>query len=161
MEESDLKLVASEAPRDPEQLKASSQREGGELSASTRLGPVHLTVASLQRSIEYYLTSLGLKVLDASDDRASVGVGDRELLVLVEEPGARSSAGYTGLYHFALLVPERVDLARWLAHAARARIPLVCLSDHFVSEAIYLADPDSYFLTLIPSDSWSSTRTAF
>ena len=44
--------------------------------------------------------------------------------MLVEEPGARPAAGYTGLYHFALLVPERAELARWLAHAARDRVPL-------------------------------------
>src|SRR5581483_8060486 len=49
----------------------------------------------------------------------------RELLVLVEEPGAAPAVGHTGLYHFALLVPERADLARWLAHAIRDRVPLV------------------------------------
>ena len=49
---------------------------------------------------------------------AVLGTGDTELLVLVEEPGARPSDGHTGLYHFALLVPERIDLATWLAHAA-------------------------------------------
>lgn len=75
---------------------------------------------------------------------ASLGVGDRELPVLVEEPGARSSSGYTGLYHFALLVPDRPDLARWLAHAARTRVPLVGLPDHFVSEAVYLPDPNGH-----------------
>jgi catechol 2,3-dioxygenase len=64
--------------------------------------------------------------------------------VLAEAPGARPARGYSGLYHFALLVPERVDLARWLAHAAREQVPLVGLSDHFVSEAIYLSDPDEH-----------------
>jgi catechol 2,3-dioxygenase len=48
------------------------------------------------------------------------------------------------LYHFALLVPRRADLAAWLAHAARDRVALVGLSDHFVSEAIYLSDPDGH-----------------
>ena len=43
--------------------------------------------------------------------------------MLVEEPGARPAHGYTGLYHFALLLPERVDLARWLAHAGRDGVP--------------------------------------
>jgi catechol 2,3-dioxygenase len=51
---------------------------------------------------------------------------------------------HTGLYHFALRVPERVDLARWLAHAARDRVALLGMSDHFVSEAIYLTDPDGH-----------------
>ena len=143
MNQRDLDLVSGEAPRDPEELEAAAQRPG-ELPASTRLGPVHLTVAKLERSIEYYERAFGLALLDGSGAQVSLGAGERELLVLVEEPGARSSHGYTGLYHFALLVPERADLARWLAHAARARVPLVGLSDHFVSEAIYLADPDGH-----------------
>ncbi len=78
----------------------------------------------------------------SDDDRARLGAGQRELLVLAEETGARPAHGYTGLYHFALLVPQRHDLARWLAHAGRDGVALVGLSDHFVSEAIYLSDPD-------------------
>jgi len=70
---------------------------------------------------------------------------------------ARPSTGYTGLYHFALLVPERADLARWLAHAARDRVPLVGLSDHFVSEALYLSDPDGHGIEIYwdrPREQW-------
>jgi catechol 2,3-dioxygenase len=110
----------------------------------TTVGAVHLTVSDLERSLDYYGRTVGLDVLDDGTGRASLGAGDRELLVLVEEPGARPAAGYTGLYHFALLVPERQELAAWLAHAARDRVPLVGLSDHFVSEAIYLSDPDGH-----------------
>ena len=105
---------------------------------------MHLTVAELPRSVSYYRTVVGLELLEQHGDRASLGVGDTELLVLVEETGARSGTGYTGLYHFALLVTERDDLARWLAHAARDRVSLVGLSDHFVSEALYLSDPDGH-----------------
>src|SRR5690349_19975655 len=67
-----------------------------------------------------------------------------QLLVLIEEPGARPRTGHTGLYHFAMVVRRRSDLASWLAHAARDRVPLVGLSDHFVSEALYLSDPDGH-----------------
>src|SRR5690606_19849601 len=74
----------------------------------------------------------------------TLGVEGRQLLELVEEPGARPARGYTGLYHFALLLPERADLARWLAHVARERVPLQGASDHFVSEAVYLADADGH-----------------
>jgi catechol 2,3-dioxygenase len=140
----ELNLIAGNPPRDPEQLEAAEPRGTAELSASTTLGPVHLTVAELERSVDYYAKAVGLELLERSNGTASLGVPERELLVLVEERGATSSYGYTGLYHFALLVPERRDLARWLAHAARSRIPLVGLSDHFVSEAIYLADPDGH-----------------
>ena len=144
MHDPDLNLVAGEAPRDPEQLEASAVQVTGELSASTRLGPVHLTVSALQRSIDYYVEAVGLELLETSSRTASLGAGKRELLFLVEEPGVKSAAGYTGLYHFALLVPQRCDLARWLAHAAQTHLALVGLSDHFVSEAIYLADPDGH-----------------
>jgi catechol 2,3-dioxygenase len=81
-------------------------------------------------------------VLEQGGGEARLGAGGRELLHLTELPGAQPSTRETGLYHFALLVPDRTSLARWLAHAARDRVPLSGLSDHYVSEAIYLSDPD-------------------
>ena len=108
------------------------------------MGAVELSVSDLATSLDYYRTVIGLETLEAGNGRASLGVSGRELLVLVEEPGARSARGHTGLFHFALLVPQRADLARWLAHAARDRVRLEGLSDHNVSEAIYLRDPDSH-----------------
>jgi catechol 2,3-dioxygenase len=127
-----------------------------ELPETATVGAVHLTVSDLDRSVEYYRHSIGLKVLDRADGRASLG-GGSELLVLVEEPGARPVPRSTGLYHFALLLPERVDLARWLAHAARERVPLLGLSDHFVSEAIYLYDLDGHGIEVYadrPRERW-------
>jgi catechol 2,3-dioxygenase len=141
--EPDIDRVVTGAPRDPEELEATAPKPAN-LGASMRLGPVHLTVASLERSVEYYRSVVGLELLRSQAGQASLGADGRELLVLVEEPGARSSRGHTGLYHFALLVPDRHDLAAWLAHAARDRVSLVGLSDHFVSEAIYLEDPDGH-----------------
>lgn len=108
------------------------------------MGPVHVTVAELERSLAFYRQAVGLHVLESASGRASIGVDAEELLVLVEEPGARPAYGYTGLYHFAVLLPKRRSLALWLAHAARERVALQGLSDHFVSEAIYLADPDGH-----------------
>jgi catechol 2,3-dioxygenase len=130
-------------PRDPEEAAASAIHAVGAIPAETVMGPVHLSVADLGRSVAFYEQELGLGVRDRADDRVTLG-GDDDLLVLLERPGARPARGYSGLYHFALLVPERVDLARWLAHAARDRVPLTGLSDHFVSEAIYLDDPDGH-----------------
>jgi catechol 2,3-dioxygenase len=134
----------TEAPRDPEELEAVGAPASAEISALTSMGAVHLTVSDLERSLTFYSDVLGLVLLGRDDRRASVGAGERELLVLVEEPGARPAYGHTGLYHFALLLPERADLAAWLAHVARERIQLAGLSDHFVSEAIYLSDPDGH-----------------
>jgi catechol 2,3-dioxygenase len=128
-----------------------------EIADRTAVGAVHLTVADLERSLAYYREAIGLGVLEQADGRASIGAGERELLVLVEAAGARPAYGHTGLYHFALLLPERVDLARWLAHAGRDDVPLVGLSDHFVSEAIYLSDPDGHGIEIYwdrPREVW-------
>ena len=127
------------------------------LAPSTTVGPVHLTVSDLDRSLRYYREAIGLEALERTAGRASLGAGGRELLVLTEAPGARPVQGATGLYHFALLVPERVDLARWLAHAARDRVRLAGLSEHFVSEALYLSDPDGHGIEIYrdrPRDVW-------
>ena len=121
------------------------------------MGPVHLTVSDLERSLDYYRTVVGLEVLEQGDGRASLGADSTELLALVEEPGAEPSDGYTGLYHFALLVPDRPTLARWLAHAVRDQVPLTGLSDHYVSEAIYLRDPDRHGIEIYadrPRELW-------
>jgi catechol 2,3-dioxygenase len=150
-------------PPDPEELQAAAAQTRGEISPETTVGPVHLTVADLGRSIAYHQTVVGLRLLERDGGRASLGADGRELVVLVEEPGARPAGGYTGLYHFALLVPRRADLARWLAHAARDRVRLVGLSDHFVSEAIYLSDPDGHGIEVYwdrPREVWEGQVAA-
>jgi catechol 2,3-dioxygenase len=118
--------------------------EVGSLPAGTSVGAVHLTVADLPRSVDYYREAIGLRVLATDRGRASLGAGTTELLVLEERPGARPADGYSGLFHFAVRVPQRADLARWLAHAARDRVALTGVSDHYVSEALYLRDPDHH-----------------
>jgi catechol 2,3-dioxygenase len=118
---------------------------------------VHLTVSNLDASLAFYREAIGLDVLANADRVARLGAGTRELLVLVEQPGARPAHGYTGLYHFALLVPERTDLARWLAHSARDHVALTGLSDHFVSEALYAGDPDGHGIEIYwdrPREVW-------
>jgi catechol 2,3-dioxygenase len=120
------------------------------------MGPVELTVADLERSLDYYRRAIGLEVLERKNGRASLG-GDRELLVLDELTGAKPAPRNTGLFHFALLVPERRELARWLAHALRQQVPLTGASDHFVSEAIYLRDPDAHGIEIYadrPREVW-------
>jgi catechol 2,3-dioxygenase len=112
-----------------------------EIAPTTHMGPVELSVADLDRSLDYWQRVVGLRVLERDNGRASLGA-DVELVRFVEEPGAQPDDGHTGLYHVALLVPDRASLARWLAHAARERVELQGLSDHAVSEAIYLRDPD-------------------
>jgi catechol 2,3-dioxygenase len=133
------------------------------IAPTTRMGPVHLTVANLERSLAFYRQAVGLRVREQAAGRASLGTGTADLLVLVEVPGAPPAHGYTGLFHFAVLLPDRVSLARWLAHAVRERIPLQGLSDHFVSEAIYLADPDGHGIEIYadrPRELWDGLVAA-
>ncbi|HEV7134423.1 MAG TPA: VOC family protein [Gaiellaceae bacterium] len=113
------------------------------IAAQTHMGPVELSVADLDRTVAYWRDEIGLRLLERANGRASLGT-DTELLRFVEEPGAQPATGHTGLFHVALLVPDRPSLARWLAHAARDRTALAGLSDHAVSEAIYLRDPDHH-----------------
>jgi catechol 2,3-dioxygenase len=127
------------------------------LPGDLTLGPVALTVADLDRSLDYYGAAIGLRVLDQGDGRAALGTDGTPLLELTEIPGAPPADGYSGLFHFALLVPERVDLARWLAHAARDQVPMTGASDHFVSEALYLRDPDHHGIEIYwdrPREQW-------
>jgi catechol 2,3-dioxygenase len=127
------------------------------IAPDTTMGPVELTVADQDRSRRYYEQVIGLRVLEQAGATTSLGLDGTTLLVLVEEPGAEPALGHTGLFHFALLLPDRPSLARWLAHAGRNRVPLAGLSDHFVSEAIYLSDPDHHGIEIYadrPRSSW-------
>jgi catechol 2,3-dioxygenase len=113
------------------------------IAPETRMGPVELSVADLERSLDYWQRTVGLRLLERENGTASLGT-DAELVSLTEEPGAQPDLGHTGLFHVALLVPDRPSLARWLAHAAREGVQLTGLSDHAVSEAIYIRDPDHH-----------------
>jgi catechol 2,3-dioxygenase len=105
------------------------------------MGLVELSVSDLGRSLAYWQDAIGLRVLSRENGTAELGA-DTPLVRLVEESGARPALGFTGLFHVALLVRDRPSLGRFLAHAAREQIQLTGLSDHVVSEAIYLRDPD-------------------
>src|SRR3954470_6631886 len=112
------------------------------IAPATRMGSVHLTVSNLGRSLDYYQGIVGLQVHAREEGAARLGTGGEDLLVLYEQPGAEPAPRSTGLFHFALLVPSRHDLARWLVHAANDQIAMEGMSDHLVSEALYLRDPD-------------------
>ena len=138
----------------PASLALSSTRM--EIAPETHMGPVELTVADLDRTLDYWQRVVGLRVLAREHATASLGA-DRELVRVVEEPGAEPDHGHTGLYHVALLVPDRPSLARWLAHAARDQVELQGLSDHDVSEAVYLRDPDHHGIEIYadrPRELW-------
>jgi len=118
---------------------------GFRLADGTRVGGVRLQVADLRRSVDYYRNVIGLRVLATSADTASLGApaSDAPLVTLQAVPGTRPvpRRGTFGLYHFAILLPDRAALGRFVGHLA-ARGIYAGMSDHRVSEAIYLTDPD-------------------
>lgn len=127
------------------------------LPDTLRLGAVHLTVADAHRSTAFYQDALGLQVRAREDGRATLGAGADDLVVLHEEPGARPAGRHAGLFHVAFLHPSREELARALTRLTDHGVRLQGASDHGVSEALYLADPDGNGLELYadrPRDAW-------
>ena len=125
-----------------------------------RVGRVALAVADLERSISFYRDVIGLALLARDGDRAHMGAGDYAFLELYGEPGIRPVQRATGLYHFAILVPSRRDLAQTLYHLLQSDATLSGFSDHGVSEALYLRDPDDNGLELYwdrPREQWPRT----
>jgi catechol 2,3-dioxygenase len=134
---------------------------GFRLPAGTHPGRVRLQVSDLERSVAYYEHVLGLRVLSPpAGGQAELGPvdGARVLVELHERRGARPLQRHRsiGLYHFALLVPDRPVLGRFVQHAL-ARGAVSGMSDHLVSEAIYLWDPDGLGIEVYadrPRESW-------
>ncbi|HEU0053438.1 MAG TPA: VOC family protein [Longimicrobium sp.] len=118
---------------------------GYRLPDATRLGRVVLQVADLERSLAYYEGVLGFRALERGGGSAVLAAhgDDAPLVELRERPGAAPAPGRgkLGLYHFAILLPDRAALGRFVAHLAETG-ERAGASDHFVSEALYLHDPD-------------------
>lgn len=129
------------------------------LPDATRIGRVHLRVADLERSLRFYRDQLGLIEFERAEQTAELGPRDgRPLIVLNAQSGTRQRPpGIVGLYHYALLYPNRRELGRVLLHLFEARYPFQGFADHAVSEAAYLADPDGNGIELYadrPRDDW-------
>ncbi|MGE5177194.1 MAG: VOC family protein [Hyphomicrobiales bacterium] len=114
------------------------------LDPATRIGKVRLTVADLDRATAFYRDRLGMAAIGGERGVARLGpAGGAPLVELALRPGARRVPGTTGLYHVAILVPTRADLARAIRSLADLGQRFQGFSDHLVSEAAYLADPES------------------
>lgn len=134
------------------------------LPHTLRLGPVHLTVSNVQRSVAWYQSALGLRVhrLEAPD--AELGDGTATVVVLHEDPSAAPLGRHAGLYHYALLYPSRQELARAALRLAQTRTPIQGASDHGTHEAIYLPDADGLGIELAADralESWPSFEEEF
>ncbi len=130
------------------------------LPESTHLGRVRLQVADLERSLLFYARVLGMCVIRGDADSVSLGPHgeDREIIHLRQLKSARPvpKRGLLGLYHFAILLPDRASLGRFVAHLAEIG-ERAGMSDHFVSEAVYLTDPDGLGIEVYadrPRDAW-------
>lgn len=133
---------------------------GFRLPAATHLGRVHLAIANLERSLAFYQRMLGLRVLEQDGQRATLAAqGDDRVLVELEEHAGVLPAGRRarlGLFHFAILLPDRASLGRLARHLAVSGVRLG-EGDHLVSEAFYLNDPDGLGIEVYadrPRESW-------
>ena len=107
------------------------------------VGAVGLIARDLDLLAGYYQYLLGLTALERTAKMAKLGVNGVTLLEIEHRPDARpDDQGTAGLYHTAFLMPTRQDHARWIQHIARNRVPISGASDHGVSEAFYLDDPE-------------------
>jgi catechol 2,3-dioxygenase len=130
------------------------------LPDTTYVGGVRLQVSDLRRSLAYYREVLGLRVIDLAPDVATLGApeSDAPLVTLNAVPGTRPVPRRStfGLFHFAILLPDRAALGRFVTHLASKGVP-AGMSDHRVSESIYLTDPDGLGIEVYadrPQDTW-------
>lgn len=127
------------------------------LHPETQIGAVSLNIRDMQRSLDFYTDKLGFQIHSQKDQTAYLGAGEKDLLILHEKPDAPRIEMNAGLYHYAILVPSRLDLAKSLHRIAVTQTPIQGASDHLVSEALYLADPDGIGIEIyrdLPRDEW-------
>ena len=151
-------MVAESAPR----ATLAGQTSHQPIAAGTRIGHVHLKVADLDRALAFYQGVLGFELMQRFGAQAAfISAGGYHhhigLNTWESKGGARPAAGTTGLYHTAILYPTRRDLADALLRVSKAGISLTGASDHGVSQALYLDDPDGNGVELYwdrPQDQW-------
>jgi catechol 2,3-dioxygenase len=130
----------------------------GELPADTRLGAIWLRAGDIGLLRDFYERVIGLRAIASEDGVTALGAGDRSLVELVSDPDAPARPPHTtGLFHLALLVPARADLTRALRRVFENGWHLSGASDHLVSEALYLSDPEGNGIELYrdrPREEW-------
>jgi catechol 2,3-dioxygenase len=135
--------------------------EAGGIDPGVEIGHVHLKVSDLDRAVSFYTEALGFELQTRMPGAAFVSAGGYHhhigLNTWQSEGGSPPPRGTTGLFHFAIRYPTRKALAAALRRMLEARVPLGGASDHGVSEAIYLADPDGNGIELYwdrPEEDW-------
>jgi catechol 2,3-dioxygenase len=139
-----------------------NEKRAPSIHPGVRIGHVHLKVADLERAIAFYRDVLGFELMQRYGHQAAflsaggyhhyIGLNTWE-----SQGGSPPPDGHTGLYHLAILYPSRAELADALRRLRKASIPLEGASDHGVSEALYLRDPDGNGVELYwdrPNEEW-------
>jgi catechol 2,3-dioxygenase len=129
------------------------------IDPETAMGAVHLTVSDLDRSRAFYERVVGLQAIELEGGDLAFGGRDGRILVQLhgDSSAPRLDRQATGLFHLAILLPSRLDLAFALGRLSAARWPLDGASDHLVSEALYLSDPDGNSIEIYrdrPREQW-------
>lgn len=107
------------------------------------IAKISLTIKNMESSLRFYTEDLGFQILNQNDEFVSLTVNQKdEILRLYENKAAKELDSSLGIYHFAILLPQRKDLGKFLHHLIERQIPISGAADHLVSEAIYLQDPD-------------------
>jgi len=163
MSETSSAIFGAAAPEPATPGSYGESPRGFRLPDTTRLGAVRLAISDLQRSLEFYEGVLGLRVVRREPGRAVLAAhgDDRPLVELNERPGARPvpRRGRLGLYHFAILLPDRPSLGRFVRHLADVDARAGA-GDHLVSEAFYLQDPDNLGIEVYADRPRSAWRRA-
>jgi catechol 2,3-dioxygenase len=125
---------------------------------ATRIGTVYLRVADLENQINFYRQMLGFQLHWLDENKAGLGAGGADLLHLTEEPNLRKYRGVTGLYHFAVLLPNRRELARAIARLIALKYPNYP-TDHIMTKTTYLDDPEGNGIELYTESPEDGTWT--
>ncbi|KGX85778.1 VOC family protein [Pontibacillus litoralis] len=125
---------------------------------NTYVGSVNLKVENLQKSIPFYRDVIGLQIIEQTEKKVKLTADGKTTLLTLEQPDfvVGKQDNTTGLYHFALLLPNRLELAKVLKHFIDHNVPIGA-SDHLVSEALYLNDPDGNGIEIYhdrPEENW-------
>lgn len=127
--------------------------------APVSVGRVGLRARDVEALATYYRDVIGLREISRDGETITLGAGERPLLVLEGDKALRADGpGSAGLFHTAFLLPERADLGRWINHAVAKSLSIEGASDHLVSEALYLTDPEGNGIEIYvdrPKEQWS------
>ena len=132
-------------------------RQIEKIDPKTEIGAVRLAVKDLPDMKNFYRDIIGLGIINQDHETVKLGVGELPLVELISNPDGISHPNSTGLFHIAILLPNRPELGRWLKHLISTGYPLDGVGDHLVSEALYLSDPEGNGIEIYrdrPKETW-------